>query len=335
MKSNSNNAKPFLKWAGGKTQLLQQLENRLPSSIKTSKKIKNYIEPFIGGGAFFFYLRNHYEIESSVIIDINPEVILGYKTIQKNHLDLIESLKEIQDKYISLSEEKRKIFFYDIRESFNERISSFEYKNLNSAWIERTTQLIFLNKTCFNGLFRQNNKGEFNVPFGDYKNLKICDDGNIKECAKILQNVEILKGDFIISKLFITKDTLIYLDPPYHPHSKTSSFKSYSKSGFNDEDQKRLALFFNEMSLSGSYLILTNSDPKNIDKEDNFFDELYHKYKIERIDASRSINSKAVERGVITYPIYIFVKTILIKLYNFVIKNCSCKVNSYILLSVS
>lgn len=293
------NAKPFLKWAGGKTQLIQQLEDRLPSHVKTSKKIKNYIEPFIGGGAFFFYLRNHYEIESSVIVDINPEIILGYKTIQKKHLDLIESLKEIQDQYISLSEEKRKVFFYDIRESFNKKIPSMDYKKFNPTWIERTTQLIFLNKTCFNGLFRQNSKGEFNVPFGDYKNPKICDDVNIKACTEALQNTEILNGDFLITKPFVTADTLIYLDPPYRPISKTSSFNSYSKGGFGDEEQKRLASFFAEMSLRGAYLILSNSDPKNIDEDDNFFDEMYHDYKIDRIAASRMINSKADKRGIL------------------------------------
>ncbi len=305
MKSNSINAKPFLKWAGGKTQLIQQLEDRLPSSVKTSKKIKNYIEPFIGGGAFFFYLRNQYEIESSVIADINPEIILGYKTIQKKSSDLIESLKEIQDKYISLSEEKRKIFFYDIRESFNKKIPSMDYKKFNPTWIERATQLIFLNKTCFNGLFRQNSKGEFNVPFGDYKNPKICDELNIKECSKALQNTEILNGDFLITKPFVTADTLIYLDPPYRPISKTSSFNSYSKGGFGDDEQKRLAVFFAEMSLRGAYLILSNSDPKNIDEDDNFFDEMYHEYKIDRIAASRMINSKADKRGILTNPLVV------------------------------
>ncbi|MDX1960051.1 MAG: Dam family site-specific DNA-(adenine-N6)-methyltransferase [Leptospiraceae bacterium] len=159
------NAKPFLKWAGGKTQLIQKIEERLPDKLRNSKKIKNYIEPFIGGGAFFFYLKSQYEIEKAVIADINPEIILCYKTIQKNSLDLLESLKEIQDKYISIAEEKRKVFFYDIRESFNKKIPSMDYTNFNSTWIERTTQLIFLNKTCFNGLFRQNSKGEFNVPY--------------------------------------------------------------------------------------------------------------------------------------------------------------------------
>lgn len=299
MESSFFNAKPFLKWAGGKTQLIQQLEERLPSIVKTSKKIKNYIEPFIGGGAFFFYLRNHYEIESSVIVDINPEIILGYKTIQKKSSELIESLKEIQHQYISLSEEKRKLFFYDIRESFNKKIPSMDYKNFNSTWIERTTQLIFLNKSCFNGLFRQNSKGEFNVPFGDYKNPKICDDANIKACNKALQNTEILNGDFLITKSFVTADTLIYLDPPYRPISKTSSFNSYSKGGFGDEEQKRLAAFFAEMSLRGAYLILSNSDPKNIDEDDNFFDEMYNDYKIDRIAASRMINSKADKRGIL------------------------------------
>jgi DNA adenine methylase len=293
------NSKPFLKWAGGKTQLIQQLEDRLPSRVKTSKKIENYIEPFIGGGAFFFYLRNNYEIKKSVIVDINPEIILGYKTIQKKHSDLIESLTEIQRQYISLAEEKRKVFFYDIRESFNKKIPSMDYKNFNSTWIERTTQLIFLNKTCFNGLFRQNSKGEFNVPFGDYKNPKICDDTNIKACNKALQNTEILNGDFLIVKPYVTADTLIYLDPPYRPISKTSSFNSYSKGGFGDEEQKRLAVFFAEMSLRGAYLILSNSDPKNIDEDDNFFDEMYNEYKIDRIAASRMINSKADKRGIL------------------------------------
>lgn len=294
---NNYNAKPFLKWAGGKTQLLNDLEKQLPFKIKDTKIIKNYIEPFIGGGAFFFYLMNNYKIEKALISDVNKEIIVGYLTIKNNHIEMIENLRKIQNNYLAKTEDERKEYYYQIRNEYNKNILTFNYQEYNSSWIVRASQLIFLNKTCFNGLFRQNKKGEFNVPSGKYKNPKICDDVNIIAVNKALENTEIKICDFAETQRFVNAETLVYLDPPYRPLSNSSSFTSYSKEGFNDEDQIRLSKYYKELDKIGADLILSNSDPKNHNPNDNFFDNLYNKFSIQRVKATRMINSNAQNRG--------------------------------------
>lgn len=290
-------AKPFLKWAGGKTQLLNEFEKRITPSIKDKMVIKRYIEPFVGGGALFFYLKRKYNIEKSYLFDINKELILAYKTIQTDHKAIIDKLSEIEGKHLQKSENKRKEHYYQIRDRYNSQMKNFNYNDFGENWIERTSYLIFLNKTCFNGLFRQNQKGEFNVPFGRYKNPRIYDENNIIAVNSALENTEIFCGDFTKSCKFIEEKSLVYLDPPYRPINKTSNFTNYSKNGFGDEDQKRLAVFFEKMSRKGAYLILSNSDPKNDDPRDDFFDELYKNYNISRIPAKRFINCNASKRG--------------------------------------
>jgi len=296
-KSQAINAKPFLKWAGGKTQILSELELRLPLHIKKSGIIDKYVEPFIGGGAFFFLLKRNYQIKKSYLVDVNKELIIGYKVIQKDPLKLIEKLRILEDKFLILPSEKRKNLFYEIRTLYNNQIPDFDYENYNNDWSERGALLIFLNKTCFNGLFRQNGKGEFNVPYGNYENPNICDEINIIEVSKALKKTEIIQADFEISGKFIKENTFVYLDPPYRPLNKTSSFTSYAKEDFNDNDQKRLADFVKLMSNKGAYLILSNSDPKNQNTEDNFFDTLYSDFNIDRVFASRMINCNGNKRG--------------------------------------
>ncbi len=295
--TKKTNAKPFLKWAGGKTQLIEDLENCLPDKIKINRKIDRYVEPFIGGGAFFFYLMNKYEIKESYISDINRELIIACKVIQKTPDKLIEMLSVLQKKYLEKSEEQRKSYFYQLRDAYNTQMYSFDYKNYNDNWITRAGYLIFLNKTCFNGLFRLNKKGEFNVPFGKYKNPKICDSDNISKVSKVLKNTEILNVDFLDTDQFIKENTLVYFDPPYRPINITSNFTGYSKNGFNDEDQKRLNEFYKRLDSRGVYLLLSNSDPKNYDNQDHFFDELYKDYNITRVKATRVINCDASKRG--------------------------------------
>ncbi|NQV17012.1 MAG: Dam family site-specific DNA-(adenine-N6)-methyltransferase [Armatimonadetes bacterium] len=283
---NYNTAKPFLKWAGGKTQLLKDLEKQLPLQIKETREINNYVEPFIGGGAFFFYLKNNYNIDRALISDVNKEIIIGYLTIKNNHKELIDELQRIQDEYLMKSTEERKKYYYNIRTEYNQNIPSFNYKDYDASWIIRASQLIFLNKTCFNGLFRQNRKGEFNVPSGKYKNPKICDETNIVAVNKALQNTEIMICDFAETQKFVNAETLVYLDPPYRPLNNSSSFTSYSKEGFDDEDQIRLSKYYEELDEIGADLILSNSDPKNQNPNYNFFDNLYNKFNIQRIRAS-------------------------------------------------
>ncbi|MBI5681041.1 MAG: DNA adenine methylase [Methanobacterium sp.] len=290
-------AKPFIKWAGGKTQLLNELEKRFPPKIIRTKRIKRYIEPFVGGGALFFHLKRDYNIEESYLFDINKELVIAYKTLQINHKGLMDKLSEIEDKHLQKSEDKRKEYYYKIRNEYNRQMDGFDYVNYSDEWVKRTSFLIFLNKTCFNGLFRQNQKGEFNVPFGRYKNPKIHSKKNIIGIYEALQDTEVFCGDFTEACNYIEKESFIYLDPPYRPLNKTSNFTSYAKNGFNDEDQTRLAQFFKITDEQGAYLMLSNSDPKNQDIHDEFFDNLYNNYNIERITAKRNINCDASKRG--------------------------------------
>jgi DNA adenine methylase len=290
-------ARPFLKWAGGKTQLLGELENRLPVSIQDNMSIRRYVEPFVGGGAMFFFLKSKYQVKESVLLDVNPELIMAYQVLQDDHRKLIERLRLLEEEHLGRSEESRKENYYSIRRVYNQQMGHLDYETYDEEWIQSTAHLIFLNKTCFNGLFRLNSKGEFNVPFGRYKNPTIFDEGNLHLVHKALKNTKLLSADFRQAREFIEKETLVYLDPPYRPISHTSHFTSYSQNGFKDEDQKELANFYSEMDSLGAYLILSNSDPKNHDPGDEFFDELYKDYNIERVAAKRNINSNPTLRG--------------------------------------
>lgn len=291
------NAKPFLKWVGGKTQLLNEFDKRLPQKIKETKIIKRYIEPFVGGGALFFYLKQKYDIKQSFLFDVNKELIVAYKTVQTDSKALIDKLGEIENKHLQKSEDLRKEHYYEVRTKYNRQIDNFNYNSFDEKWIERTSFMIFLNKTGFNGLFRQNQKGEFNVPFGRYKNPKIYDEKNIIAVSEALKNTEIFCGDFTESEKYVEKESFVYFDPPYRPISKTSNFTTYAKNGFQDDDQIRLSKLFKKMDKEGPCLMMSNSDPKNEDITDNFFDKLYNRYNIERVPAKRHINCDASKRG--------------------------------------
>ena len=298
--SNSVNiVKPILKWAGGKGQLLEQIAKHLPQEL-IEDKIDCYIEPFIGGGAVFFWIAQNFNIKEFYLSDINQELILLYKTIQKDVSSLVEELKKIENEYLILNEEKRKIYFLNKRESYNKFKDRIDIKNFDISWFRRAAQIIFLNRTCFNGLFRVNKKGYFNVPFGNYKNPRICHTDNLISASKLLQKATIQYFDFTEIQSLATPKTFVYFDPPYRPLTKTASFKSYSQFDFNDDEQKRLASFYQKLDRQGTKLMLSNSDPKNIDKNDNFFDELYSGFTINRIQANRMINSKASNRGAIS-----------------------------------
>lgn len=284
-------AKPFVKWVGGKTQLLEEVEKSLPETFSGRKDVI-YVEPFVGGGAVLFWIMQKYpNISRAIINDINKELITTYRVIQTDVETLISKLITIQDEYISQNKGSRKAYFLDKREIFNSK---------NISDLEIATLCIFLNKTCFNGLYRVNSKGEFNVPHGRYVNPKICDANNLRAVSKLLQRVEILCGDFSETIEWATDNTLFYLDPPYKPITETSSFTSYSKNGFDDSEQIRLRDFCTELSKKGAIFIASNSDPQNTCSKDAFFDELYEDFNIKRVYASRMINSKADGRGKLT-----------------------------------
>lgn len=283
-------AKPVLKWAGGKTQLLPVLSAKYPKSLGT--KITKYIEPFFGGGAVFFDLYNSNLIKEAIILDANPELILLYKTIKEQPDGLIETLHNFQKKYLSLNNSNREKLYYEIREDFNSNRKSY-YNEFNPI---RASQIVFMNRTCFNGLFRVNSKGGFNVPYGNYKNPKILDSENIYAVSKAFQIAEILHSDYEdILQMVKSNDVFIYYDPPYRPLNETSNFNSYT-GVFNDSHQIKLANIFKMLNEKGIYQMLSNSDPMSA-TGDNFFDKLYHDFNISRVEAKRMINSNASKRG--------------------------------------
>ena len=293
-------AKPFLKWAGGKRQLLDDIDSRLPQDVKKTGKIDKYFEPFVGGGAVFFHLKNNYKIKESYLYDINKELILTYNVIKNNPKELINQLLAINDIFLPKEQGERKDFFNQIRKSFNKKIPDFDFENYDESHIERASQTIFMNKTCFNGLFRLNRKGEFNVPCGVYKNPKICDTENILNVSKVLKNTQIINSSYFESERLIDEKSFVYLDPPYRPLTQTEAFTSYSENDFDDTNQIELSQYYKRISEKGAKAMLSNSDPKNIDKNDDFLDDLYSDFKIERVFANRSINSNAKKRGKIT-----------------------------------
>lgn len=281
--------KPFVKWVGGKSQLVEELEKYILSSKGVCKR--KYAEPMVGGGALFFDVLARYSFEEYYISDVNPELINAYNVIRGKVEPLIERLQDMQMTFLPMDASGRKYFYYSLREKFN-RLSL-----RSDTALEKAADFIFLNKTCFNGLYRVNRKGLFNVPMGSYKNPKICDEENLRDIHEALQKVEIVCGDYTLSKSFIDEDTFVYLDPPYRPISETSAFTSYNRETFDDEEQRRLAAFIKEITDMHAKVVLSNSDPKNINEEDNFFDELYQGYQIKRVSASRMINCNAERRG--------------------------------------
>ena len=286
-------ARPFLKWAGGKGQLIPQLQSRLPMEILISGKINKYFEPFVGGGAIFFWLGQVYEIKEAYLYDINPEIVMAYKSVQSKMKSLVLELQNLENEYHTSDKARRDKIYYEKRSEYNEYIS----KRIPNNVVRRTALLIFLNKTCFNGLFRVNLRGLFNVPFGHYERPTICDRENLLAIHNVLKNTHIECVDFGKCLENADSKSFVYFDPPYRPISRTASFTGYIKGGFNDEDQKRLKSVFDELDEIGAKVMLSNSDPKNVDPTDNFFDDLYKKHKITRLTATRMINCNSSKRG--------------------------------------
>ena len=285
-------AKPFIKWVGGKGQLIEQLEAKLPADFDNWDNA-TYIEPFIGGGAMLFYmLQQHPNIKRAVINDINPDLITCYRTVRDNVELLIPALRDIQAEYHALSDmEAKREMFMAVRQSYNE-------KNLDP--IENTVKFFFLNRTCFNGLYRVNKRGLYNVPWGKYIQPQICDEYTLRTDSELLKRVEILEGDFEDTLSYAQGNTLFYFDHPYRPLSDTSSFNDYTKDAFNDDSQVRLKEFCDHVNVDGHCFMLSNSDCKGKNEADNFFEVLYANYYIDRVMASRNVNANGAKRGKIS-----------------------------------
>ncbi|BEO88972.1 DNA adenine methylase [Fusobacterium animalis] len=284
--------KPFIKWVGGKGQLLSEINKLYP--VELGKNINKYAEIFVGGGAVLFDILSKYKLDEVYISDKNLELINTYKSIRDNVDILIKSLKGMEEQYIPLDNKNRKDYYYKKREEYNSLKINSEVNN-----IEKAILFIFLNKTCFNGLYRVNKKGKFNVPMGAYKKPKICDEENLKNVSLTLRNVKIVYADYKESEKFIDDKTFVYIDPPYRPLNITSSFTSYTENDFNDKEQIELAEYINVLNKKGAKIVISNSDPKNNDIDDNFFDKLYKNYNINRVKATRMLNSNASLRGAI------------------------------------
>ncbi len=289
-KSEGKNVKPFVKWAGGKGQLLKEIEQYYPFA---NGKITKYAEPFVGGGAVLFDILSKYELEEVYISDINEDLMNAYRVIRDEIDELVDMLQTMQDEYVPLDDEERRKYYTSKRDYFN-TLKVGEDEGINIA---KAALMIFLNKTCFNGLFRVNKKGAFNVPMGAYKNPVICDEANLRAVSEKLQNVTIVCGDYRDSADFIDEHTFVYFDPPYRPLTDTSSFTAYTENLFNDEEQIELAKFVDAMDKKGAKIVVSNSDPKNTNEEDEFFDEIYSAHTIKRVEASRMINSNSAARG--------------------------------------
>ena len=288
-------AKPVLKWAGGKTQLLPQLNELLPPKLKVNA-IKTYIEPFVGGAAMFFNLYKSYDFQNVYLFDTNQELVILYNVIKNDVRLLIKELANISNEYFTLSEQERDEYYYLRRDEYNAFNKNLDVNVYSKEFVRRAALTIFINRTCFNGLYRVNSKNKFNVPVGKYKNPRILDGDNLLNVSESLQIAEIKHCDFSETLKYADKDTFIYYDPPYRPISKTSAFNAYSVNDFDDDEQIRLKNLFDLCDKKGALQMESNSDPTNY-IEDLFFDDLYAKYKIHRVNATRIINSNKEKRG--------------------------------------
>lgn len=286
--SKSVVAKPFVKWAGGKGSLVKQLKEYLPSDFVEQQDI-TYVEPFVGGGAMLFYMLTHYpNIKRAIINDVNKDLINCYLLIKNNPAKLISMLQLINNEYYQLvSIDEKKQYYYNMREKYNN-------DNFNNE--ERSACFIFLNKTCFNGLYRVNAEGKFNVPFGKYKRPKICDEKLIMADHKILQKVDIYFGEYRnITRYIGRRYNFIYIDPPYRPLSESACFIEYTHNVFDDTEQEKLKAYCDRLTQRGCKIMQSNSNSID-DNGESYFVKLYNGYNINQILAHRFINAHAERR---------------------------------------
>lgn len=286
--------RPFVKWAGGKGSLIPQLKNFYPFELE-NETINKYVEPFIGGGAVLINILQKYDVKEVYAFDINIDLINCYNVIKNNVDELINKLDKMEKDFIILEQDDRQKYFYEIRKEYNSyRIDK------NEQSVKRASEFIFLNRTCFNGLYRVNKSGEFNVPCGKYKNPTICDADNLRNLSYLIRNVVFQYGDYTKSEQYVDNNTFVYFDPPYRPLSVSSGFTSYTKEDFNDDNQKELATYYRKLNEKKAKLMLSNSNPKNTNKDDTFFEEIYKGFNINEVSAKRMINANTKGRGAIS-----------------------------------
>jgi DNA adenine methylase len=265
----------FLKWVGGKNQLLADFQLLYPEFIKNGQ-CENYYEPFLGGGSVFFDLASKGLIKRAYLSDINPDLILAYKIVQKSVQEVIKGIKEKEKEYNFLASNEQKDFYYFLRTEFNHRESL--------STIDRVIIFLVLNKTCFNGMYRENNRLEFNSPWGHYKKINFEEEKFIK-ASKLLEIAEIEIKEY--KDIKVKRNSFVYFDPPYLPISKTSSFAKYCGKGFGEEDHKELVEFCKELGKENSLMISNSTSAE----------KLFEGFYIEKVKALRSINSNGSKRG--------------------------------------
>ena len=271
--------KPFLKWVGGKTKLLSYIEKNLPKELK--KRKFNYVEPFLGGGAAFFHLVQKFNIEKAYLNDINNKLIDTYKHVRDDKPELTQKLKKLETDYYGSSD--KKMFFLEQRENFNTIKKS----------VQKSALFIFLNKTGFNGMYRENSKGEYNIPFGQMKDPVICNKDLLEKTSKLLKDKEVIFSSKSFENVMADdKEVFYYLDPPYRPISKTSSFTDYTKSSFNDKTQFALKEYCDKIDKKGSFFMQSNSY-----SDDGFFQNLYQNRKINNLKVMRTISADGSKRS--------------------------------------
>ena len=288
-------AKPLVKWAGGKGKVLPEIIRRLPAGLAQGR-ITSYAEPFIGGGPVFFYLAQRYDFERLLIGDANEDLFLTYTAVREAPEALLAQLAHLQNAYNGLTPEEQAAFYYQTRTDFNLHRAHWNYAAFEACWPRRAAQLLFLNRTCFNGLYRMNSRAEFNVPFGKYRSVNLCVPENLWAVSQILQRTHIQCGDFSTSSGFADERTFVYLDPPYRPLTATASFTSYARLAFAEAEQLRLAAYFRQLHERGSSVMLSNSDPFSASGDD-FFECLYAGFTFSRLLAKRAINANGANRG--------------------------------------
>ena len=285
--------KPFVKWAGGKGSLISQLNKYYPQKL-INGEIDTYIEPFVGGGSVLINILQEYKVKNTYAFDINKDLINCYKVIQSDVEALIEELSKKQKQYIELNMDERAKYYYDVRDEYN------SYSLEDEISIKRAAEFIFLNRTCFNGLYRVNKSGKYNVPSGKYKNPTICDAENLRNLSELIKDVNFIYGDYTKSEQYVNDKTFVYFDPPYRPLNVSSGFTSYTKEDFDDNNQKELATYYGKLHSKNVKLMLSNSNPKNTNKDDNFFQDIYKGFNINEVYAKRMINANAKGRGAIS-----------------------------------
>jgi len=294
-------AKPFLKWAGGKNKLIPQITPYLPNKLIRGG-VKKYIEPFVGGGALFFHVCQHYRCGQFIIMDKNKDLITCYQMVKRYPHKLIASLDNMEVFFLKLENKEREKYYYACRSEFNQLKKTNSLNTLSSVKfkIKLASLFLFLNKTCYNGLYRLNQSGEFNVPFGRYVHPNICPKENLLACSKVLKKVEIVWGDYQESIKYSSTSSFFYFDPPYRPLTKSASFNAYLNPKFGDAEQIQLAKFYFNLANKKNMVMLSNSNPKNTNVKDNFFHNLYQNFTLHKVNARRNINSNSKKRGLVS-----------------------------------